>query len=259
MTNRSILLLCSLFIWVTSCTTTQNIPYLDEIKDGSYKPTVETTEAPISNNDILSIYISSLDAEASAIFNNNLNASGRSTTATGTNTQAGGYLVDPEGFIQLPVLGRIKAAGNTKTQLKNNITQLILSKKLLVEPLVEIRHLNFEVTVLGEVAKPTVITVPSEKISLVQALGLAGDLTIYGKRENVLLIREEDGKRLTRRIDLNSPNFIRSPYYYLQPNDVVYVEPNKAKIASSSRTQQFLPIILTGISALIIVLDRVIK
>lgn len=258
MIDRITLLLCSLLIGITSCTSSKNIPYLDEIKDGSYKPAVEQTEAPIKNNDILSIYISSLDAEASAIFNNT-NTLGKSTTATGTNTQLGGYLVDPEGFIQLPVLGKMKAAGIPKSQLKTNITQLLLSKKLLVEPLVEIRHLNFEVTILGEVAKPTVITVPSEKISLVQALGLAGDLTIYGKRDNVLLIREEEGKRITRRIDLNSPSFIRSPYYYLQPNDVVYVQPNKARIAGASRTQQFLPIILTGVSALIIVLDRVIK
>lgn len=258
MTNRSILLLCSLFVWAASCTPTRKVAYLDEIKDGSFRPAVEVTEAPFSSNDILSITISSLDAEASAIFNNNTSMV-RSTTSTGSNTQLSGYLVDPAGFIQLPVLGRIKAAGVTKTQLKNTITQLILSKRLLVEPLVEIRHLNFEVTVLGEVARPTVITVPSEKISLVQALGLAGDLTIYGKRENVLLIREEANQRITRRLDLNSPNFIRSPYYFLQPGDVVYVQPNKAKVASASQLTQYIPAIITGISALIIVLDRIIK
>ena len=92
---------------------------------------------------------------------------------------------------------------------------------------------------------------------MVKALGLAGDLTIYGKRNNILLIREEKGKRLTQRIDINSPEFITSPFYYLQPNDVVYVEPNQSKIASSSRTQQVLPFVIAGLSALIIVLDRV--
>ena len=117
---------------------------------------------------------------------------------------------------------------------------------------VEIRFLNFEVTVIGEVAKPTVITVPSEKISLLKAIGLAGDLTIYGKRENVLLIREENGKKITRHIDLNSSNFFNSPYYYLEPNDVVYVQPNKAKVASAGRTQQLLPIILSGLSVVVV-------
>jgi polysaccharide export outer membrane protein len=113
--------------------------------------------------------------------------------------------------------------------------------------------------VIGEVARPTVITVPSERISLIKALGLAGDLTIYGKRENVLLIREENGQKITRHINLNSAEFLNSPYYYLQPNDVVYVEPNKTKVATASRSQQVVPIILSSLSIIVIVLDRIIK
>ncbi|MEO7046304.1 MAG: SLBB domain-containing protein, partial [Ferruginibacter sp.] len=136
-------------------------------------------------------------------------------------------------------------------------TNMILTKKLLIDPLVEIRFLNYEVTVLGEVAKPTVITVPSEKLSLLKALGLAGDLTIYGRRDNVLLIREENGEKKTRHIDLNSGSFFNSPYYYLQPNDVIYVQPNKAKVASVGRTQQLLPILLSSLSIIVVVLDRV--
>ncbi len=112
---------------------------------------------------------------------------------------------------------------------------------------------------LGEVAKPTVITVPNEKISLLKALGLAGDLTIYGKRDNVLLIREENGKKITRHIDLNSSNFFNSPYYYLQPNDVIYVQPNATKVATAGRSQQFLPIIFSALSVLAIVIDRALR
>ena len=134
-----------------------------------------------------------------------------------------------------------------------------MATKLLLEPIVEIRHLNFEVTVLGEVANPSVINVPSEQISLVKALGLAGDLTIYGKRDNILLIREEGGKRTTRHININALDFLNSPYYYLRPNDVIYVEPNKAKIATTSRSQQIIPVVLSGVSILALVLDRVIK
>lgn len=259
MNHRITMLFVTLIVAASACTSARKVGYLNGIADASYASTKGAEETPIHSNDILSIYISSLDEEASKIFNSNRASQGMSTTSTGTNTQTGGYLVNGEGFIQLPVLGNVQAAGITKDQLKKNITNTLVSKKLLVEPLVEIRFLNYEVTVLGEVAKPTVITVPNEKISLVKALGIAGDMTIYGKRDNVLLIREEDGKRIIRHIDLNSKNFITSPYYYLQPNDVIYVEPNRAKVASAGRTQQLLPIVLTGLSAAIIVLDRVIK
>lgn len=240
-----------------SCTSTKKTVYFYNVQDTTYLQRGSAIQTPIQENDILGISISSLNAEASAIFNPPNNNNIRSTTVTGNNTEPGGYLVNSDGTIQLPVLGNIKAAGLTKKELKDNITNMILSKKLLVDPLVEIRFLNYEVTVIGEVAHPTVITVPSEKISLLKAIGLAGDLTIYGKRENVLLIREENGKKKTRHIDLNSSNFFNSPYYYLQPNDVVYVEPNKAKVASASRSQQLLPILLSSLSIIVIVLDRV--
>jgi polysaccharide export outer membrane protein len=240
-----------------SCTSTKKTVYFYNVQDTTYLQRGSEIQTPIQENDILGISISSLNAEASAIFNPPNNNNSRSTTVTGANSEPGGYLVNSDGTIQLPVLGNIKAAGLTKKELKDNITNMILSKKLLVDPLVEIRFLNYEVTVIGEVAHPTVITVPSEKISLLKAIGLAGDLTIYGKRENVLLIREENGKKKTRHIDLNSSNFFNSPYYYLQPNDVVYVEPNKAKVASASRSQQLLPILLSSLSIIVIVLDRV--
>src|SRR5674476_1082216 len=244
----------------TSCMNTRKVVYFNNIQDTSFYSGNMEKQTPIQPNDILSITISSLNAEASQIFNPNNNNNVRSTTTvTGSNTEAGGYLVNADGTIQLPVLGSIQAAGLTKMQLKDNITNMILSKKLLVDPLVEIRFLNFEVTVIGEVAHPTVITVPSEKISLIKAIGLAGDLTIYGKRENVLLIRDENGVKKTRHINLNSSNFFNSPYYYLQPNDVVYVEPNKDKVASTSRSRQLLPAILSGLSIVVIVLDRFIK
>lgn len=242
-----------------SCTSTKKTVYFYNVQDTTFVQRGLETETPIQENDILGITISSLNAEASAIFNQPNTNNVRSTTVTGTNTEPGGYLVNSDGTIQLPVLGSIKAAGMTKKELKDNITNMILSKKLLVDPLVEIRFLNYEVTVIGEVAKPTVITVPSEKISLLKAIGLAGDLTIYGKRDNVLLIREENGKKKTRHINLNSSNFFNSPYYYLQPNDVVYVSPNKAKVASAGRTTQLLPVILSSISIAAIILTRVIK
>jgi len=231
---------------LVSCTSPKKISYFQSAQDTTFRPVLGTVEFPIQKNDILNITVSSLSRTASADFNSN-------------DPAVKGYLVNSDGNIQMPTLGSIAAAGLTKKQLKENITNAILSKKLLLDPIVEIRHLNFEVTVLGEVANPSVINVPSEQISLVKALGLAGDLTIYGKRDNILLIREEEGKRTTRHIDINSVDFLNSPYYYLKPNDVIYVEPGKAKIASTSRSQQIIPVVLSGISILVLVLDRVIK
>lgn len=243
----------------SSCANTKKIVYFNNVKDATYPATAVERQNAIEANDILSITISSLNAEASAPFNLQNNNISRATTVTGSNTESGGYLVNADGTIDMPILGAIKAAGLTKDQLKESIKNVILSKKLLIDPIVDVRYLNYEVTVLGEVAKPTVITVPSEKITLLKALGLAGDLTIYGKRDNVLLIREENGKKITRHIDLTSSNFFNSPYYYLQPNDVIYVQPNATKAATASRSQQFLPIIFSVLSVVAIVLDRVLR
>ena len=242
---------------LTSCLNTKKVVYFNNVKDTTFYSGNAQKQNPIESNDILSITISSLNAEASVPFNLQSNNISRATTVTGSNNESGGYLVNPDGTIDMPILGTIKAAGFTKSQLKENITNLILSKKLLVDPIVDIRFLNYEVTVLGEVARPTVITVPNEKISLLKAIGLAGDLTIFAVRDNVLLIRTENGKKITRHIDLNSSNFFNSPYYYLQPNDVIYVEPNRQKAATAFRNPNTLPIILSGLTMIAIVIDRI--
>jgi polysaccharide biosynthesis/export protein len=250
----------------TSCTSTRKIAYFENAQDTTYsKQTLGFVEAPLQKNDFISIAVSSLNADASAIFNpksieTDKNAGSEKTIESNAKgEQFVGYLINSDGYIEMPVLGKIMAAGITKKQLKEKITTEILTRKLLVDPLVEIRFLNFEVTILGEVATPSVINVPSEKISLVKALAMAGDLTIHGKRENVLLIREEDGVRKTRHIDLNSSNFLNSEYYYLKPNDVIYVEPSKAKVTASGWGMQVLPLAITTVSFLFLVLDRVIK
>ena len=254
--KRIVSLLCILTsLLFLSCNSTKNLAYFSNVKDATFYSSQEEMNYPIKSNDILSITISSANEEASKAFNPHIRNT-RNTTATGQNIEAGGYLVNPDGTIDFPFLGKIKVAGLSKTQLKDNITNMILSKKLLVDPLVEIRYLNYEVTVLGEVARPTVITVSNEKISLLKAIGLAGDLTIYGQRENVLLVREEDGKKTTRHINLTSSDFFESPYYYLQPNDVVYVTPNKVKQFQATRNLQMVPIIISSLSLAVIVVDR---
>jgi len=241
---------------MSSCTSIENSTYFLNANDTLIATKTNEAEALIQKNDILSIYISSLNSDASAVFNAPNTLTNITTTTTGTSTNAGGYLVNPEGNIQLPILGTIQAAGITKDELKNNIRKTILEKKLLIDPIITIRQLNYEVTIIGEVTKPSVINVPNEKISLLKALGIAGDITAYGKKENVLLIRETEGKRLLKRIDLNSKAFLSSSYYYLQPNDVVYVEANKQKVANANRNQQVIPTILGVLTIIAIIVTN---
>lgn len=225
-----------------SCGNTKKVILFPEVKDGNLPSNTPFPESIIQKSDILSITVSSLNPEASAIFNQPGGGGAEAGAA------AAGYLVNTEGNIQFPVLGNIKAEGLTKNQLKDTIARSLVEKKLLIDPIVTIRFANFRVTVLGEVNHPTVVLVPNEKISLLEALGMAGDLTIYAKRQNVMVIREEKDQKIVKRINLNSDELFTSNYYYLQSNDIVYVEPNRARVASVSRGMQWVPIVMSGLS-----------
>jgi len=256
-----------LFVFITaigaSCTNVKKSTYFYDLKDANETVLTsnyeDNTEHKIQNNELLSIRITSPTTEdkAYAIFNTTNSNAVSATTATGGRAESSGYLIDSEGNIEIPLLGRMKAAGLTKTQLREGIIRKLIDKKLLLDPIVDIRFLNYEVTVIGEVTRPTVITVPNEKISLIKALGVAGDITVFGRKDNVMLIRDTEGKKIVKRVDLNSSTFLQSPYYYLQPNDVVYVEATKNKEASVSRNRNLIPIILSSLSVMAIVLDRV--
>lgn len=241
-------------ILFSSCGNTKKVVYLNDTKDVEIGKAVDNLEPVIQKNDLLSVTVSSPNATASQPFNTTITVS---TQAIGyVATQASGYLVDQDGYIDLPMLGRVKAAGLTKSQLKEKITKTLVEGKYLLQPVVNVRYLNFKVTVLGEVAKPMVINVPDERINILEALGFAGDMTVYAKRDNVALIREENGKRVVRRLDLNSGNMLASPYYYLKSNDIIYVEPNKARVAGASNTRNWLPAILSGLSLAAVIVDR---
>jgi polysaccharide export outer membrane protein len=243
------------FVLVSSCVDSKKAIYFNNIGNTSIRPPIADLEPVIQKSDLLSIYVSSLNPEATVVFNTPNMQAPTSTTSAVTTTGSIGYLVSQEGNIQFPVLGSLKAAGLTKKQLTELISKSLVDKKLLVDPIVTVSFLNYRVTVLGEVGRPTVITVANEKISLLEALGLAGDLTIYAKRDNVLLIREENGEKIIRRINLNTQEIFTSPYYYLKTNDVVYVEPNKSKVANSGRAQFLLPIVFSALSFVTIVVS----
>lgn len=252
----SIIIIVVLMISSTSCVNLKEANNFYEIPTSEFKLSNEDLEPVIKKNDLLSISVTSLNPEATEVFNASNVPVTQSSTATRTTSEASGYLVDQEGFIRFPILGKIKAAGKAKQELREEITKELVDRKLLLEPIVDIRYLNFRVSVLGEVKNPSVVTIPSEKVTLLEALGLAGDLTVYATRDNILLIREEENVRKLVRLDLTSDEIFTSPYYNLKSNDIIYVEANKSKVASTSRVNQWLPIILSSLSLAVIAFDR---
>jgi polysaccharide export outer membrane protein len=247
---------------LSSCETTKKVAYFQDISLAQQSELVNPakfTEPVIQSDDILSISIFTTDPASGMIVNQA--ASQAISTVIGQSTLLGatpptsGFLVDKSGEIDLAVVGKVKVSGLTSFQAKD----LIREKASIVytNPNIQVRFANFKVTILGEVARPASYLIPNEKVTVLDALGLSGDLTIFGKRENVTLIRENNGKKEFARLNLNSKDLFKSPYYYLKQNDVIYVEPNKGKAASlnQARTQTF-AVIGTALSVLIVLLSR---
>jgi polysaccharide export outer membrane protein len=219
-----------------SCVGSKNVSYFQNIDSVSLAASRGLYDAKIMPKDMLTITVLTTNPEASAPFNlsvtNTVGTDGRLSQGSGS---LQGYLVDNSGDINFPVVGELHVAGLTKEQCENLIKEKVkpyLSAK--ENPIVTVRMSSYRVTVTGEVNSPRVIPVTTEKMSIIEALAQAGDLTIYGKRNNVLLIREDaTGEKHAHRLNLNDANLINSPYYYLQQNDIVYVEPNSVKAKNS--------------------------
>jgi polysaccharide biosynthesis/export protein len=256
MKSYSRLLLIPLGCALFSCVNTKNAVYFSDLTESSISSKIVNDEPIIQKKDLLSITVSSLNPEASQIFNSSNNSQVQAEVISGVSTLTSGYLVDSDGNIQFPVLGKIRAAGYTKKQLIDEISGQLIGRKLLIDPIVSVRYMNYKVTVLGEVGRPTVINVPTEKISLMEAIGLAGDITIYGRRDRVMVIREQEGGKKIARLDLNSSEIFTSEYYYLKSNDIVYVEANRNKVATTSRVNVWLPIVFSGLSLAAIIFNR---
>jgi polysaccharide export outer membrane protein len=248
----------------SSCATNRKLTYFSNLDSKSdYKTEIKNDIEPkIQVDDLLGITVSSLSSESNTLFNNGSITAPAATIASSVGSPAAarsseGYLVDKGGEVNLPVLGKIKLAGLTKEEAADKLTNEI--KKSVKNPTVNVRFLNFKITVIGEVNRPATFTVPTEKITVLEALGLAGDMTAYGRRENVLLIREKEGVRSAVRVDFTNKDLLSSQYFYLQQNDVVYVEPVKAKELQSSSSNFYLPIISVAasvISVLVFALTR---
>lgn len=259
-------------MFLAACTSTKHIAYFQNIGDSVFMTREPIDSIPVSPaiepDDILLIQVSSPNAGAAAMFNQS--SLGSSTTSGeyigATSTPQSlygraadrtlGYLVDSAGNINFPVLGRLHLAGLSLVHAQDTIQNRLL--KYLDNPLVNIRFLNYKITILGEVAHPGTYTIPNQQVNLLQALGLAGDMTIFGKRTNVLVIREKHGVRSYGRINLNnSESLFHSPYYHLQQNDVVYVEPRKSKVWNSDQAAlRNVSIVVAILSTLSIIATR---
>lgn len=250
-------------IILSSCSSIKNVKYFKDIPDENQSTDLATLnyiEPKIQPDDILSINIQTVDPAATQVLTtgNLQNAAIGATSAGSTGSQTvSGYLVDHSGNVELPVMGKIKLSGLTTEQAREEIrTQ---ASNFFKNPTVNLRFANFKITILGEVAKPATYVISNEKINILDALGLAGDLTIYGKRENIVLIRQlEDGSRKLVKLDITKSEILNSPYYYLRQNDYLYVEPGKSKIVASDAIQNRNISIITAVTASLISLIAII-
>ncbi len=260
----SAFLSCLLF----SCTPTQRVAYFQDVPDTAKVNNVKYVNLPqfispvVHPDDIININIQTLDPQANLILNQgNLPIQSGITTPnpnspTMNNQNAvSGYLVNKNGDINMPYIGTVHVQGLTTTTIHDTILNRV--SVFFKNPVVNVRFANFKVTVLGEVRQPATFSLPNEKPTVFDALGLAGDISIYGKRNNVLLVRDADGKKEITRLNLDSTSVINSPYFYLKPNDVLYVEPTESRVASTNayRTRD-IAVLAAGISLLTVIAAR---
>ena len=243
------LFLCVVVVYLSSCTR-RNIIYLDGLTGSSktYSGDYALPAQPkIKAGDILSITVSSSSPKSDEQFNLPVTADKMAATEA-TSTALSGYPVNLDGQIDFPVIGSVRAMGLTKAELRDYLQERI--GEYLQAPVVNVRAINTQITVLGEVTRPATFTVSTETVTLFQALGMAGDLTVYGNRNKVMVIREVNGARTVVNLDLQDATLLDSPFYFLQSNDVVYVEPIDTKSEQASLTRSNVSIALSALTIL---------
>lgn len=255
-TNFILLILVAGF--TISCGTKKDVLYFQDVDMAGVSMPIKNYSPIIKSDDMLTINVSALDSDAARPFNLPVVSYIGDGGEIGRQTLQY-YLVDANGNIEFPVLGKLKLAGLSRIQATDMITNML--KDYIKNPIVNIRITNFKVTVLGEVNRPGTYSVQNERITILEALGLAGDLTLYGNRHHVLVVREENGKKTYTRVDLASEGVFNSPVYYLVQNDVIYVQPNNSRIKSSTvgpnvnTTLTFISTLVT-VAALIVSITR---
>lgn len=235
-----------------SCGTSEELAYVHDANRNEETPITGRFTKGIQANDLLSIYVESETPAATIPFNQETNkiAMTDGVVMNPGSSAVNGYLVNNEGDIIFPVLGRVHVLGMTHDQLATELQHRLVSEGHILDAQVTVKLMNFKVCVLGDVAHPGMIVANGERLTIFEALSMVGDLTIYGQRHNVTVIREEDGMRTVGELDLSSKDVFESPYYYLHQNDVVYVEPNMKKKKSAERDPMTMTYISTGLSVL---------
>ncbi|GAA4114282.1 polysaccharide biosynthesis/export family protein [Aquimarina addita] len=237
-----------LSIVVFSCKAPTDVVYFQNSEDLEKISSTNSFTPVFKVDDIVSVLVSAADMDAARPFNMMQGSSLSTLTEEGSGSSASGgeaatYLIDEEGMIEFPILGKLKIAGLTRVQVKD-----LIKDKLIIyikDPIVNVRLKNFKITVIGEVNVPGSYSIPNERITIVEALGLAGDMTITGRRENVMVIRENKGVNTYHRVDLTSKSIFDSPVYYLAQNDVLYIEPNTTRIRSSEGNRNVVGLVLS--------------
>ena len=217
-------------VMLGSCNTSEKILYLQDMAVNQPEVIQAAQDITVQPLDQLSISVFSKEPQLAALFNLSRSMNGG---GGGTNERLG-YTIDSQGNIDFPVLGTLHVEGKTKNQIARLIKQRLIDENLVKDPIVTVEFMNLSFSVLGEVSSPGKYDITKDRISLLEALSMAGDLTIHGKRDNIYVIREEGGERVTRRVDIRSKELFDSPVFYLKQNDVVYVQPNKVRAGQST-------------------------
>ncbi len=227
---RKILPLILLAILFSSCATQQNVIYLQDNILNTLTETAEGGEIRFQPNDVISIYVSSRNPELASVFNGGVNLTSSSTSKV----RGLGFMIDLEGNIDFPILGQIKVAGFTKIELERYLKSKIIESKMIDDPTLTVEYQNLTFSTIGEVANPGIYSISKEKTTIFEALSQSGDLTINGLRDRVYLTRREDNALITYQVDLRSREIYQSPAFYIQQNDMIYVEPNNIRANQST-------------------------
>ncbi|MBC7745827.1 MAG: polysaccharide biosynthesis/export family protein [Flavobacterium sp.] len=228
---------------LASCEPRRNLVYFSEgnINSKSAVSLPAVVEVKVQADDILSVSVNTLSVESNALFNPAVNVTG--------------YKVDKNGNIGFPVIGLIKVDGLTLDQVQSKIAKEV--ERYAKSPNVVAQFVNFKITVIGEVTKPNSFAITGNRINVLEALGLAGDMTVFGKRENVLIIRQNGNERTMARINMNSRDVLNSPYFNLKQNDIVYVEPDRAKAAAINTNGRYIPLVISTLVSIGLIVSRV--
>ena len=231
--TRLVLLICVIFF---SCNTSKKIVYMQDAVPAISETKVSLRNITIQPKDKLLIIVSSKTPELSSLFNIPIVSTPdtKNVLSSGQQQKFLSYTVDSQGEIDFPIFGNIAVQGLSKEELARTIKEKIKSENYIQDPIVTVEFANLKFSILGEIKAPGVYSIEGDRITILEAIGMAQDLTIYGKRDNVMVIREDGGKRTNYLIDLRSSEFFNSPAYYLQQNDVVYIQPNNVRAAQST-------------------------